>query len=171
MRALVLLFVVFSFLNLRAQVEETSILDIAQVELENEVTGQSSDITIFNGNNNVVVLEQQGINELNAYIRGSNNVLQAFQKGEFNLLSAKQNGSKNTLSSTIRGSYNSVDITQNGNNNYFFQNLDNFNYSLMSVSQSGSNHRLTYTGEDQIGLGLDVKMTGNGMTVLIETNN
>jgi len=171
MKNILFIILIFLAVGVSAQVVEENILDIDQVVLENDVTSQNSDVTIFRGNNNIVVLQQEGINSLNAYIRGNNNGLNLLQKGDYNYLRTSQNGNGNQVNSSVSGSYNTINITQNGNNNVFKQDLENISYSKFNFTQNGSNHHLIHIGEDKVAEGLEVKMSGNRMTILIETKN
>ncbi|GLR19155.1 hypothetical protein [Portibacter lacus] len=174
MKYLLLLFLVFISHMANSQVviqndqgEIKSNLDL--FEERNFVERQVVSLSINEGSNNLISFKQVGVNEANARVKGDFNQLFITQNGLENSIDILQEGGHNYMESTNFSSSTKVANIQIGNNNYLDQNFIKADDSNFIVIQNGNNLRLNHNVQGISDSGLEVKMYGRDMEIIIET--
>ncbi len=161
------LFLLILCVSVQGQVDKSVFSDLEA----NEIERAEAAITIENGNDNSVSIEQVGSQKFSTYILGSQNKLAITQAGREAFLLVSQTGDLNLVESIDQGSYNRILISQNGDNNSVTQYLEGTFDGNYEIIQIGNNHNLIHENYGGRGEEMMVKMTGNGMDITIETKN
>ncbi len=146
-------------------------LNTEEVREALQIERAETEVLISEGNNNLIFLEQVGVNKAAINIKGSYNDLFITQNGDANVMRIIQNGNFNILNASQTGSYNSTNVTQKGVHNLINSELVDSDFNQHTIIQEGSNLTLNHRLENAIGEGMEIKMLGNGMEISIVTKN